>query len=90
MLLSGLASAMTGLGVLALVYAKWVGRDYQATSDILLPVLGTLGLTLGFQNALGGFLLAIIGGHEARFLATVEDRAPVNSSVHSKRHEPLA
>ena len=90
MLLSGLASAMTGLGVLGLVYAKWVSRDYQATSDILLPVLGTLGLTLGFQNALGGFLLAIIGGHEARFLATVEDREPVNSSVHSKRHDPLA
>jgi hypothetical protein len=29
-------------------------------------------LSLGFQNVLGGFLLAIVGGNEARFLDTNE------------------
>ena len=68
MLLAGLALVAIGLVTLGIVYAQWVGRDYQKAPDILLPVLGTLALTLGMQNALGGFLLAIIGGNEARFL----------------------
>jgi hypothetical protein len=31
-------------------------------------VFGTLLVTLGAQNLLGGFLLAIVGGNQARFL----------------------
>jgi hypothetical protein len=31
-------------------------------------------VTLGFQNALGGFLLAIIGGNEARFVEAVDSK----------------
>jgi hypothetical protein len=43
----------------------------------LLPAaVGTLAITLGMQNALGGFLMAIIGGHEARFFGDVPDHTP--------------
>ena len=38
------------------------------TPSVLPAVLGTLLITLGAQNALGGFLLAIVSGNEARFL----------------------
>ena len=67
MLLAGLVLVAIGLVTLGIVYAQWVERDYRQAPDILMPVLGTLALTLGMQNALGGFLLAIIGGNEARF-----------------------
>jgi glycosyltransferase involved in cell wall biosynthesis len=67
MLAAGGASIAIGLGILAVVLWKWGERDFAATYSVLPAVLGTLFLTLGFQNALGGFLLAIIGGNEARF-----------------------
>jgi hypothetical protein len=38
--------------------------------DSVLPVVvGTLLMSLGAQNILGGFLLAIIGGNESQFLS---------------------
>jgi glycosyltransferase involved in cell wall biosynthesis len=72
MLLSGLLLLIGGLATLAIVYTEWVARDYQAANSILLPILGMLQLTIGMQTALGGFLLAIIGGHEARFFEIAE------------------
>ncbi len=69
MLITGVALFGAGLGVLVMVAYGWVQRDYQPAVSLLPPALGTLLLTLGVQNALGGFLLAIIGGHEARFFA---------------------
>ncbi|OJY70015.1 MAG: family 2 glycosyl transferase [Sphingobium sp. 66-54] len=67
-LVSGLTSIVLGGGVLALVYVQWVSRNYSMADSIFLPIFGTLLVTMGVQNVLGGFLLAIVGGHEARFL----------------------
>ena len=67
MLLAGGASIVAGLSILGVVLWQWGERDFSWTYSVLPAVLGTLFLTLGFQNALGGFLLAIIGGNEARF-----------------------
>lgn len=69
MLITGVALFGAGLGVLAAVAWGWVQRDFQAAHSLLPAAMGTMFLTLGVQNALGGFLLAIIGGHEARFFA---------------------
>lgn len=69
MLIGGAASIVSGLVVLGAVMWSWTVRDFAGTHSVLPAVIGTLLLTLGFQNALGGFLLAIIGGNEARFLA---------------------
>lgn len=68
-LMAGLAALLAGGGVLALVYVQWVGRNYAMADSILLPATGVLLVTLGVQTMLGGFLLAIMGGHESRFLA---------------------
>jgi hypothetical protein len=43
--------------------------------SIFLPMFGTLLLTVGIQNVMGGFFLAILGGHEARFMAGSAARA---------------
>ncbi|MBW8784731.1 MAG: glycosyltransferase family 2 protein [Novosphingobium sp.] len=71
MLVTGLALLATGAAILACVAYGWVHRDFRAASSLLPPALGTLAITLGMQNMFGGFLMAIIGGHEARFFGDV-------------------
>jgi hypothetical protein len=76
MLLSGVALVVGGVIVLAGVIFSWTARDFGPTALVLPAVIGTLLVTLGVQNALGGFLLAIIGGNEARFLSRKSAAAP--------------
>lgn len=68
MIVTGVALILLGLGALAwLLAARATGS--QAWGNSVLPVVvGTMLMSLGAQNILGGFLLAIIGGNEARFL----------------------
>lgn len=68
MLISGLALIGAGVLTLAMVALSWSARDFSATYSVLPAVGGTLLVTLGIQNMFGGFLLAIVGGNEARFL----------------------
>lgn len=68
MLLSGLATVAAGGCVLCAVVWYWSDHDYGPISSVLPAVLGTSLLVVGTQNALGGFLLAVIGGNEADFL----------------------
>lgn len=70
MLLSGLALAILGGMLLAGVLYAWSARDYGPVGSVLPGVAGTLLVTLGVQTGFGGFLLAIVGGNEARFMAT--------------------
>jgi glycosyltransferase involved in cell wall biosynthesis len=69
MLFTGLASVAGGLVVLTAVLIAWRDRGFGPTDSVLPAVLGTLLITLGVQNMLGGFILSIIGGNEARFLS---------------------
>ncbi len=50
--------------------ADWSARNFQRAYSVLPAVLGTLLITLGAQTILGGFLLSIINGNEAKFLKT--------------------
>ena len=68
MIMAGLAAIVVGLGVLVVVVLAWRARDFQRASAVLPAVVGTLLLTLGVQNILGGFMLSIVGGNEAKFL----------------------
>jgi glycosyltransferase involved in cell wall biosynthesis len=68
MLASGAVLAGAGLVTLAGVAFAWFARDFGPLSSVLPVVAGVLLLTLGAQNAMGGFLLAILGGNEAHFL----------------------
>jgi hypothetical protein len=67
MLLAGLGLIALGTLVLALVAYGWVAREYQAASSLWPAALGVMLVQLGLQNAMGGFLMAIMAGHEARF-----------------------
>ena len=68
MVFSGVILACIGLAVLLNVVLAWSSRNFTPTYSVLPAVTGTLLMTLGAQNVLGGFLLAIISGNEARFL----------------------
>ena len=76
MIAAGIACGVIGLAILAYVVTAWSARSFQATYDVTPVVLGTLFMTLGAQNILGAFLLAIVGGHEAKFLNLPTDAAP--------------
>lgn len=69
-LIAGLGAMAIGVGLLAYTYVEWVGRNYAMADNIFLPMLGALCVTIGIQTMLGGFLLAILGGNEAKFLKT--------------------
>ncbi len=61
MLLSALS--LMGVGI-------WWGAHGFAALPTNLPLLAAIGLgVIGFQNALGGVLIAVIGGHETRLTA---------------------
>jgi glycosyltransferase involved in cell wall biosynthesis len=68
MIFAGLVLGALGLADLLWVVAEWSARNYQRAHSVLPAVLGTLMITLGAQTILGGFLLAIINGNEAKFL----------------------
>lgn len=68
MLGAGILGAATGVCVLAAVVWYWSRHSYGPIGSVLPAVLGTSLMVLGTQNALGGFLLAVIGGNEAAFL----------------------
>ena len=81
MLISGGLLIVGGLVVLGVVLRMWQLRDFAATYSVVPAVVGTLCLTLGFQNVLGGFLLAIVGGNEARFMSVSDEGANASDDV---------
>ncbi|HEV2364274.1 MAG TPA: glycosyltransferase family 2 protein [Caulobacteraceae bacterium] len=66
---AGLILLAAGLAVLIAVALTWRARHFGPAASVLPAVIGTLGMLLGGQTILGGFLLAIVSGNEARFLA---------------------
>jgi hypothetical protein len=59
----GVGAALLALGLLVLgaVAAYWWSNQMQRFGGVLPAVIGTTLAALGVQNALGGFLLALIG-----------------------------
>jgi glycosyltransferase involved in cell wall biosynthesis len=72
---AGIGFILIGLIVLAMVFFSWGVRGFAAFPNVLPPVLGTLCLTLGSQTLMAGFLMAILGGNQARFLEVAEKAA---------------
>jgi glycosyltransferase involved in cell wall biosynthesis len=68
MLIAGALCLLAGLAILGSVLAYWSAHKFEPILNVLPAVLGTTLVVIGAQNALGGFLLAILGGNEAKFL----------------------
>jgi len=69
MLLAGLVEGLAGGALLSAVMVHWSRGGFVQLASVLPVVGGTVLLVVGAQTFLGGFLLAIISGHEARFLS---------------------
>lgn len=87
MLAAGLITVTAGLTILALVIWYWSRHSYGPIGSVLPAVAGTTLLVIGAQNALGGFLLAVIGGNEAEFL---QSRAPERETVAAEPRQSAA
>ncbi len=74
MLLAGGASILAGFAILVGILFYWSEHSYAAIRNMLPAVIGTTLMVVGAQNALGGFLLAVISGHAADFLKTDDAR----------------
>ena len=81
MLAGGAACLVAGLVILVGVVGYWSHNGYGPIGTMLPAVLGTSLLVVGTQTGLGGFLLAVIGGNEAAFLA--RDNASALSDIAS-------
>ena len=76
MLASGVAAAGFGFAILLTLFGYWTRHGYTMIGTVLPAVAGTTLIVVGAQNILGGFLLAIINGHEADFLKDRPESAP--------------
>lgn len=83
MLIAGLVCFAGGLVILFVVIGYWSARQFGPIGNVLPAVAGTSLVVVGAQNALGGFLLAILNGNEAEFLKdAVRGAAPPASARH--------
>ncbi|HEY8163410.1 MAG TPA: glycosyltransferase [Methylocystis sp.] len=91
MLVSGAAAVATGLAILFGVIGYWSGHHFAPMNSVLPAVLGTTLIVVGAQNALGGFLLAIVNGNEANFVNSADHlsmaRARAAAGPSSRRGE---
>jgi len=77
MLLSGLVLGGLGMIGFGMIFANWTSHGYTAASSLFPALAAMLALALGAQNIFGAFLLAIIGGNEANFMAKDSNEQPV-------------
>jgi glycosyltransferase involved in cell wall biosynthesis len=68
MLIGGGLMMLAGIAVLAAITAYWSALGFHAISSVFPVVAGTCLITVGAQNMLGGFLLAIVCGNDAELL----------------------
>jgi hypothetical protein len=89
MLVAGSLFFTLGLTILLSVFGYWSSRNFEPIGTVLPAVVGTTLIVIGAQNALAGFLLAIVNGHEANFVDRTEAKNWSDAQRHSTR-APIA
>jgi len=65
---------MTGsMAAMAAIAVYWGAGSFAALPSILPVAVAGVAGTIGLQTLFGGFLLAVIGGNEASFLAQLDE-----------------
>ncbi len=81
LLISGGVLLLVAAAGLVGIAAYWSASSFAALPTVLpIVICCTMG-AVGMQNILGGFMLAIIGGHEAMFLRPLSDQQEVREAV---------
>ena len=71
MAVSGGALVLSAFAGFVAIGSYWTAGDFVALPDTLPVVLACTAGAVGMQNIFGGFLLAVLGGHEAAFADTM-------------------
>jgi len=85
MLMAGFGAMAVGLAILTAVVFSWQARHFERAHSVYPAVLGTLLITLGAQNVLGGFMLAIINGHQAKFIGSAMSISSARAEAESSK-----
>jgi hypothetical protein len=68
MLIGGGLLVLAGIAILFAVTVYWSAQGFVQLRSVFPAVAGTSLMTIGVQNMLGGFLLAIVCGNDAKLL----------------------
>ncbi len=79
-LISGSVAMLASFVAFAVIGLNWIASGFVAPPSVLPVTLAAAIGALGFQTALGGFLLAIMAGHDACFIGT-EEASPIAFST---------
>lgn len=77
-ILGGLALIAMSVAAFGWTGWRWASSDFTTPPSVLPVMLAAVMGALGMQTILGGFLAAILSGHDARFVALAE---PIKSEV---------
>jgi Na+/melibiose symporter-like transporter len=92
MLIAGGLTFLFGLVILCFVVSYWSNHYFNAIGNVLPAVAGTTLMVVGAQNALGGFLLAIVNGNETTFVTQPPNQlaASQNDIPHTQKDASCA
>ena len=68
-LMIGFAFIALSIGGFGLTGVRWIAGGFSALPSVLPVTLSVVAATLGLQTILGGFLMAILSGHDAQFVS---------------------
>lgn len=84
MLIAGGSLVLIGIAILAAITIYWSALGFHAFGSMFPIVTGTCLITIGMQNMLGGFLLAIVCGNDAKLLKRAPAQEPAAASESPK------
>jgi hypothetical protein len=70
---AGLALIGASIAAMSAIAIYWGAGSFAALPSILPVAIAGVTGTIGLQTLFGGFLLAVIGGNEASFLAQLDE-----------------
>jgi len=79
-LIGGIGLMLASIGAFAVIGWNWMQSGFTAPPSVLPITLAAAIGVMGLQSMLGGFLIAIISGHEAQFVPSPTDAAMVRAS----------
>jgi glycosyltransferase involved in cell wall biosynthesis len=85
MLIGGGLLVLAGIAILTAVTVYWSSLGFLPLGSVFPAVIGSSLITIGVQNMLGGFLLAIVCGNDARLLRDQPERRMASAAQLKER-----
>lgn len=80
LLIAGLSLIGVALAALATIAYRWSASGFAAPDSVLPLVLAAVAGAVGLQTIFSAFILSILGGHAAEFVAAAGTRSPLGKA----------